>query len=76
MEINGKEFLLPLGVATPMGDGRYLVDQFLGSSFFVNGQGWIATCKHNLSTCIGSLSKARPFGASLPPTSIPEAPAV
>lgn len=46
--INGKEFLLPLGVAKRIEDGRYLVDEFNGSSFFVNGQGWVATCKHNL----------------------------
>ena len=46
--INGKEFLLPLGVARWIEDGRYLVDEFNGSSFFVNSQGWVATCKHNL----------------------------
>ena len=49
MEINAKEFLLPLGIATPMGGARYSVDQFVGSSFFINGEGWVATCKHNLS---------------------------
>ena len=48
MDIDGKQFLLPIGVANPIGGDRYRVDQFAGSSFFVNGSGWLATCKHNV----------------------------